>query len=188
MNRSNRAVLAAFLACYAMTGALAAPGPTPFPDMDYGSVLGESYDPAIPTPESLLGFPVGQRAATPEQIVAAVQAWSAASDRVIAVEYARSHEDRPLYYVMVSSPDNLARLDEVKAGIARLADPAGLSDAEADGIIADLPATAWMAYSIHGNESSGADAALAAIYHLVASKLDSVGDLLEKTIIFIDPS
>ncbi|GIS25058.1 MAG: hypothetical protein CM15mP126_3010 [Gammaproteobacteria bacterium] len=27
-------------------------------------------------------------------------------------------------------------------------------------LIAELPAIAWMAYSIHGNETSGADAAL----------------------------
>ena len=31
-------------------------------------------------------------------------------------------------------------------------------------IIDNLPAVAWMAYSIHGNETSGADGALAAIY------------------------
>ena len=37
-------------------------------------------------------------------------------------------------------------------------------------LIDDLPAIAWMAYSIHGNETSGADAALAAIYHFIASE------------------
>ena len=70
--------------------------PTPFPDIEYAARLLEGpYDPAIPTPESLLGFPVGKQPATPEQIVAAVMAWSAASERAVAVEYARSHENRP---------------------------------------------------------------------------------------------
>ena len=79
--------------------------PTPMPELEYpGALLDGEYDPAVPTPESILGFPVGQQTATPEQIVEAVQAWSAASDRAVLVEYARSHENRPLYYLMISSP------------------------------------------------------------------------------------
>lgn len=164
-------------------------GPTPMPELQYGGrLLSGNYDPAIPTPEDILGFPVGERTATPGQIVQAVQAWSAASERAVAVEYARSHEDRPLFYVMISSPENLGRLDEIRADIERLARPAGLSASAADEIIERLPATAWMAYSIHGNETSGADAALAAIYHLVASTDEEVRQLLAKEIIFIDPS
>ncbi len=163
--------------------------PTPMPELDYaGRLLDGSYDPAIPEPASILGFPVGERTATPEQIAEAVLAWSAASDRAVAVEYARTHENRPLYYVMISSPENLSRLADIQADIARLARPAGLSEREAEAVIDRLPATAWMAYSIHGNESSGADAALAVIYHLVASTDEDVLELLEKEIIFIDPS
>jgi hypothetical protein len=163
--------------------------PTPFPEGEYpGELLQGNYNPAIPTPESILGFPVGQRAATPAQIVEAVQAWSESSERAIAVEYARTHEDRPLFYVMISTPENLARVDEIKADLARLADPSGLSDSEASAIIDRTPAVAWMAYSIHGNETSGADSALAAIYHLVASTDPDVQNLLDKEIILIDPS
>ncbi len=162
--------------------------PTPFPEDEYqGELLEGNYDPAIPTPESILGFAVGQRTATPAQIVEAVLAWSASSERATAVEYARTHEDRPLYYVIISTPENLARVDEIKGDLARLADPSALSEAESNAIIARTPAIAWMAYSIHGNETSGADAALAAIYHLVASTGQDVQDLLEKEIILIDP-
>ena len=49
-------------------------------------------------------------------------------------------------------------------------------------LIASLPAIAWMAYSIHGNETSGADAALGIIYHLIASEDAEVVDLLENMI------
>ena len=178
----------AFLAS-SFAGAAIVLSPTPFPEGEYqGELLEGNYDPSIPTPESILGFPVGQRTATPAQIVQAVHAWSKASERAIAVEYARSHEDRPLYYVMISTPENLARADEIQADLARLANPSGLSAPQADAIIARTPAVAWMAYSIHGNETSGADAALAAIYHLAASTAQDVQDLLENQIILIDPS
>lgn len=161
--------------------------PTPLPELDYTGMLDDDYDPAVPAPATLLGFPVGQKAATPDQVTAAVQAWATASERVMAVEYARSHEGRPLHYAVISSPANLARLGEVQEDIARLARPQGLSDRDAGAIIERLPATAWMAYSIHGNESSGADAALAAIYHLAASRDSEILALLDQMIVFIDP-
>ena len=43
-----------------------------------------------------------------------------------------------------------------------------------------------MAYSIHGNETSGADAALGVIYHLIANKIKIVG-MLENMVVIVDP-
>ncbi|MCX7552510.1 M14 family metallopeptidase [Marinicella sp. S1101] len=163
--------------------------PTPLEGLDYNkALLTGDYDDSIPTPESILGFAVGQRTATPEQIAEAVNQWHKASPKMQLIEYARSHENRPLYYALISTPNNLARVDEVKADLAKLADPKGLSATDADEIIARLPAVSWMAYSIHGNESSGSDAALAAIYHLIASEADDIKELLQQSIVIIDPS
>ena len=44
-----------------------------------------------------------------------------------------------------------------------------------------------MAYSIHGNETSGADAALGVIYHLIASEDKDILDLLDDMVIIVDP-
>ncbi|TQV87540.1 M14 family zinc carboxypeptidase [Aliikangiella coralliicola] len=163
--------------------------PTPLTGLDYSKkLLSGNYDAAIPTPESLLGFPVGQRTATPTQIVNSIQTWEQSSDKIKLVEYARSHENRPLYYAIISTPANLAKIDDIKNDLAQLANPKGLNAANAKKIIDRLPAVAWMAYSIHGNESSGADASLAAIYHLIASQENDVADLLSKSVIIIDPS
>jgi hypothetical protein len=164
-------------------------GPTSTADLQYlPTLLTGNYDPAIPAPDDILGFPVGERTATPGQIVEVITQVANASDRALLVEYARSHEGRPLYYLAISTAANLARIDAVKADLARLADPRQLNQAQADKIIQRLPAIAWMAYSIHGNESSGADASLAAIYHLVADQNPDTLRLLEKSIILIDPS
>ncbi len=163
--------------------------PTKMKGLDYQLPLLEgNYDPAITTPSSMLGFPVGQKTATPAQVVEVVTSLTNQSDRAILVEYARSHEGRPLYYVVISTPENLARTDQVKADLARLSDPRGLSDAQAETLIAGLPAVAWMAFSIHGRETSGTDASMATIYHLVASMDEDVADLLDDMIVIIDPS
>ena len=145
-------------------------------------------DPAIPEPGEFLGFPVGQRTATSAQIDAYSRKLAEASDRVELVEYGVSFEGRPLVYLVISSPENLARSEEVQDGMARLADPRGLGTAERDRLIAELPAVAWMAYSIHGNESSGSDAALAVMYHLAADRSQTTLDLLDELIIIVDPN
>ncbi|EHQ58301.1 Zinc carboxypeptidase [gamma proteobacterium HIMB55] len=162
--------------------------PTADPDLVYdGQILEGNYAESISNPEVFLDFKAGQRVADPAQISAAITAWQGQSDRLKVIEYARTHEGRPLFAVFISSPANLARLDEIEAQITRLSDARNIGDSEANTIIKALPAVAWMAYSIHGNETSGADAALASIYHLIASTDNEVTSMLDNMIVVIDP-
>ncbi|NDB30490.1 peptidase, partial [archaeon] len=85
------------------------------------------------------------------------------------------------------SPKNLSKLDNIKTAVTKLSDARYINDKEADKLIKSLPAIAWMAYSIHGNETSGADAALGLIYHLIASNDQDILSLLDNMIIIIDP-
>jgi hypothetical protein len=168
-----------------------APSPSPLAGLGYAQSIypeGADHDPAIPAPGAALGFEIGERAATPAQILAYAQAVAAASPRVRLVEYARSYEGRPLVYLVISSPANLARSDEIKAGMAALADPRGLDAARRAQLIDSLPGIAWLAYSIHGNESSGSDAALAVIHHLAADRSEATSRLLEDVVVIVDPS
>ena len=162
--------------------------PTFDSDLTYmDSILGDDYVDSISKPIDFLGFEVGARMATPLQITNSLKTWETQSDRLKVVEYARSHENRPLHAVFISSPKNLARLDEIKRGVKSLSDPRTTSDSAAAEIIRDLPAIAWMAYSIHGNETSGADAALAAIYHLIATEDEKTASMLDNMVVVIDP-
>lgn len=146
------------------------------------------HDPGLPEPGAFLGFPVGQRTATSAQIDAYSRLLAEASDRVELVEYGSTFEGRPLVYLVISSPANLARSEAVQDGMARLADPRGLGAAERQRLVADLPAVAWLAYSIHGNESSGSDAALAVMYHLAADRSEATAALLDELIVVVDPN
>jgi len=92
-----------------------------------------------------------------------------------------------LYYAIITSPANHSRMETIRSGLARLADPRGLSEADADALISSLPGTAWMAYSIHGNETSGSDAALAVVHHLAAAQGEAVESMLQNLVILIDP-
>ena len=144
---------------------------------------GASYDPAVPTPDSLLGFRLGDKPVSPAQVEAVVKAIAQASPKRTRLwEYARTHEGRPLYNLLIASEANLARLDDLRRQWAGLAEPTGKV-----AVPADLPALAWMAYCIHGDEMSGTDASLALAHHLAASKDQDVTDLLSRVVVVIDP-
>lgn len=145
------------------------------------------YAPNLLPAGAILEHRIGDRSAFPHEIHELFRVWSEQSDRAELVEYATSHEGRPLIYMIITSPENHARLDAIRADMGRLHDPRGLSAADADAIIEDLPAIAWMAYSIHGNETSGADGALAFAYHLMADRSQRTLDLLDEAVILIDP-
>ena len=156
-------------------------------DLYDGVILDGTYSSEIDKPSVFLGFEVGERVAAPYQISNAVLAWAKQSDRILVKEYAKSHEGRPLFAIFISSPENLSNLDEIKENINLLSDGENTNGNKARSLIDKLPAIAWMAYSIHGNETSGADAALAAIYHFIASEDSETIEMLDKMLIIIDP-
>ena len=162
--------------------------PTSFSkDLYSVKILDGDYLPDIDEPSSFLDFNYGERVASPAQISSAIMAWSEQSNRLKVVEYAKSHEGRPLYALFISAPENINNLEVIKSNITKLSDARNINDKEAKSIIQSMPALAWMAYSIHGNETSGADAALGIVYHLIASTDSDVIEMLSEMIIVVDP-
>ena len=97
----------AFTAQSAVAGLLMKP--TSDPDLVYsGTLLEGTYTNSISKPSAFLGFEAGQRVATPAQITAAIKQWTDESDRLKVIEYAKTHEGRPLFAVFISSPENLS--------------------------------------------------------------------------------
>ena len=147
------------------------------------------YDPSIPTLEQVAGHHFREEITPPAQIIAYMEALAAAApDRTRLVHYADSWEGRPLVILVIGSPERMARLDEVKAGLARLADPRGLSDADAEALIASLPVVTALMHGVHGNEISSNGAAMAEAYHLLAANGDETVDrILAESLVLIDP-
>ncbi|MCX6619884.1 MAG: M14 family zinc carboxypeptidase, partial [Acidobacteria bacterium] len=150
---------------------------------------GAAYDPAIPTHHKLLGYEPGDRITSPSDIVRYAEALAAAAPgRVKLFDYGKSWEGRRLLYLAIGSEVNLRRLGEIKAGMARLADPRKTPESDARKLIASLPSIVWLSYGVHGNELSSPDAALFTAYHLLAARRDPVvSRILENTVVLIDP-
>ena len=146
-----------------------------------------TYDSRIPTPQSVLGFEMGAKPVRHAQVEKYLTALAASSPQVLLREYGSSYEGRKLYYILVGSPENISRIDEIQKDLAQLADPRKISTSEANRLIGSLPAVAWMAYSIHGDELSSTDAALQVAYQIVAGTDSLSQTLKENLVIVIDP-
>src|SRR5436190_1423780 len=144
------------------------------------------YKSNVPRPQSLLRFDVGDHQTTygqMEQVINAIAA--AAPDRVKIFDIGETNEHRMQHLVAISAPENIVRLDEIKAQNARLADPRKTSASEAAAIAQSNPAIAWMAYTIHGNESSSFEAMMQVIYQLAASNEPTTLDILKNTVVLV---
>jgi len=146
------------------------------------------YNPTIPTLEQVIGHKWGEKITMHYEVEKYLHKLAEVSKNVRVVKYGETWEGRALYYMIVASEQNLARLDEIKAGVQKLADPRQVTSAEADRLISSLPAVTWLAYGVHGNEISSTDAALLTAFHLVAAQNDTLAQLvLQNSMVIIDP-
>jgi Zinc carboxypeptidase len=143
-----------------------------------------SYDASIPTPEQVLGYQVGEWHASHDQLLMYYRALDAASGRIIIREHSRSHENRPLIHLIITSPENHARLDAIQQQHRDLCDPAKSANLNID----DMPVVVYQGFSIHGNEPSGANGAMLVAYYLAAGQSPEVLKLLDEAVIIFDPS
>jgi hypothetical protein len=150
---------------------------------------GAKYDPAIPTIQQVLGHDTGMEITPPDQVGAYLQALAkAAPTRTRVYEYARSWENRPLWLMVIGSPERIAKLDQVKRDLQRLADPRNVPASDVDRLVKELPVVTWLSHGVHGNEISSSDAALFEAYHLLASQGDAdVDTVLRESLVLIDP-
>jgi len=144
------------------------------------------YDSSIPTPDAVLGYPLGSQATRHADVLRYFQTLAEKSPLVRVEPFGETFEKRKMIYAIISSRENLARLREIQADMDRLA-AAKLSDAEANALVQRLPAIVWLAYTVHGNELSGSDAAMQVAYHLAAGKDEATEKLRRELIVLIEP-
>ncbi len=145
-----------------------------------------SYNQQVPRPQSILRFDVGKQHTTYAQMEMVINAIEkSAPERVKIFDIGLTYENRMQHIVAISSPENMRRLDEIKANNARLADPRSTNSSQASQIAANNPAIAWMAYTIHGNESASFETMMQVVYQLAASSEPATLDILKNTVVLI---
>ncbi|WP_144211571.1 M14 family zinc carboxypeptidase [Shewanella donghaensis] len=138
----------------------------------------ESIDSSITQPAEYLGYPLGEWHLRHDQINHYLQLLANQSSRVSLDSAGYSHERRQQLTAVITSDKNQQNLAEIISQRSQVK-----YGAKQQG-----PLVIWLAYSIHGDEASGAHAAVALSHYLAASNEQWVSQLLENTVILLTPT
>jgi hypothetical protein len=189
MRRLSAGITAVAIVALGITGVATAAPPSP----QAGSPV--SCDPvgtkpqfrgAVPSPQEVLGFRLGSREATDQEIGKYWGAVDRASNRVVTGVFAQSLEGRPLRYALVGPPQTLQRLPDIRRDIMRVRNPS-TPQRQAAALIRRTPTILWITANVHGNEPAGGDAVLQLLYHL-ADRSDCVARaILDNAVVGLIP-
>ena len=143
-----------------------------------------SYDENLPTPADHFGFAPGDRHLYHHELTSYMRRLAEASPRLRAYEYARSYGGRPLLLLVVSSPENMEREEEIRIRHRRLIDP----DSTQGVRLKSLPVIVYLGFGVHGDEASASNVAPLVAYHLAAAQDEAIVKQLEKMVVLLDPS
>ena len=145
----------------------------------------------IPSPASVLGFQPGEdrQLADWTQITNYFRRLDEASPRVQVLEIGRSTQNRPILMAVITSPENMARLDRYREIVRRLADPRTIPDeVEAERLIAEGRVIVAITCSIHSTEIVASQMAMELAYRLASDTSPETGEILDRVILLLFPS
>lgn len=137
------------------------------------------------SPDQFLEYRLGSRFSYHNKIVdyfRHVEATSSGSVKLLS--YGKTYEGRELLVAIISSKENMAKLEKIRLSNLNLAKGSGL---KTSGALKDQPAILWMSYNVHGNEASSAETAMKTLYALCEGKEQQIAAWLKNTVVIIDP-
>lgn len=152
-------------------------------DLSYYLPTNVTYNKNIPTPKSVIGHEVGDWHISHDKLAQYMFALANASDRITIENRGTTFEGRPLLLLTITSSANHSNIANIRQQhLALTARNGGNIN------VSNMPIVVQQGFSIHGNEPSGSNAALAAAYYLAAAEGPSIDNLLENVVILFDPS
>src|SRR5262249_46664417 len=145
----------------------------------------------IPTPESVLGHKPGDDfyLANYDESRAYFRKLAASSDRIKLISVGKTTRGLDWEIAIISSPENLARLDKYKEIAGRLARGRGLSDETARALAREGKAIVHLDGGLHSTEVAGAQHTIQLAYNLVATKGDpEIDSILNNVILMLWPT
>ncbi len=146
---------------------------------------------SLPAPEATFGFPVGadSQLFTYEQSIEYFQRLAAASPYVRLIEVGKTSFGKPWTVALISSPANLARVDEFRRINQRLANPDDLTDADARALARQGIPLVDISGGLHASEIAGSQHTPQLAWELVSrAQQPDMKEILDNTILFLWPS
>lgn len=144
------------------------------------------YNPNVPTPKQILGYEIGDFITEHYEMERYIDALAKSSNRIKVIRYGESYERRGMYLLIISSPENLARLEEIREAIKKLTDPRITSESEARTIAKNFPIIVWLNYSNDGDETAAFEAGIQVAYQLCAGEDETTLKILKNAVVIIN--
>lgn len=167
-------IFALILVCFGVFSA--------FAQNTYFFPSGVTFDPAIPSPEQFLGYPIGDWHTRHDRIVSYFQELARVSPKAHFQIIGYTNERRPQVVLTITSPENYARIEEIRKEHLKLADPTQAVN------ISSMPVIITHGYNVHGNEPSSSEAAMLTAYYLIAAQGAEAERTLKEAVIHVDPN
>ncbi|GAB2594825.1 M14 family metallopeptidase [Spirosoma areae] len=141
----------------------------------------------IPSPKEHFGFTIGDdyQLATYTQTEAYFQKVAAASNRVKLVDIGLTEEGRHQLMLIVSSPENLKKLDRYKEISQKLARAEGLTDDQARTLANEGKAIVWIDGGLHATETVGTMQLIETVWQLVSRTDPETMRILDQDILLL---
>lgn len=131
-------------------------------------------------PNEFLGYELGDRFTRHHRVVEYFQHVASVIPNVELYKYGETYEYRPLVYAVVTSPENLKNLEQIR-----------LDNLRRTGLESGTPSTkipiVWLSYNVHGNEASSIEASMQTLYELANPANGTSANWLKNTVVIIDP-
>ena len=135
---------------------------------------------SIPTPQSILGYEIGDRFTPHHQMVDFFEALAeSAPGQTKLQHYGKTYGGRPLMVLIISSAENIRNLESIRQG--------NLNSIGVDGKNGNAvnKAIVWLSYNVHGNEASSSEAAMKTAHYLLTDA--RAQQWLANTVVIMDP-
>jgi hypothetical protein len=144
----------------------------------------------LPSPEQFFGYRMGadRKLANWDKLHEYYQTLAKTAKNVRLVELGKSSEGRPYIALFISSPANLAKLDRLRQLNARLADPRGLSEGEAQKIVGEARAVVIQSFALHSSEVAAAQTAAEYVYDSLTRSDEEAQRMLDNVVSIVVPS
>ena len=147
--------------------------------------------PNVPTPQAVIGDIAGAPGKLPyaEDVYKYMRMLEKATPRVKVFSIGTTEEGREMIAVAVASEALLARLDENKARLAKLADPRtiNLDDAEADKLVEQTFPIYYITGTIHSPETGAPTALMELAYRLAVDDSPYIKSIRDNMVTLITP-
>jgi Zinc carboxypeptidase len=144
----------------------------------------------VPTPRDVLGHDIGapNKLDYYEDLLKYYRALADKSPRVKIIETGKTEEGRPTVVVLISSETNINNLDTNRQNLAKLADPRGITPAQAHEIIAQTKPMYLALGGLHSAETGPPEMLAELAYRLLTEDSPLIGKIRENVIVAINPA